>query len=203
MIRAFLLFLIQIPLIVAGLFIVPFMIPFRKVDPLTLSPYTQHPELGDWVFANFPGWWGNPCDGLIGDKRGDFAQLCVDHGIKPGGFVAMWIWAAIRNPVNYWSRCVAGIDVSQCVIGKLWGDDVVTEEPGWYGAQYLIATRSDGRMFPRLFISFPWLFRRDKAFMLDIGWKIKLSHNGTPSTARINDRMKGNVFTISPWKGLE
>lgn len=203
MIRAFLLFLAKIPLILLGVFVVPCMIPFRKADPLTLVPYTQHPELGDWEFVNFPGWWGNPCDGLSGDKRGDYAQWCVDHGIKPGGFLAMFIWAAIRNPGNYWSRCVAGVDVSQCWIVKRAGDDVVIEEPGQGGWQYLRAIRSDGKIFDRLLVVFPWWFDKTHAVLIDIGWKIKLSHNGTKPDARINDRMKGNVFTISPWKGLE
>ena len=203
MIRAFLLFLLQIPLIVLGLFVVPCTIPFRATDELTRTPYTQHPELGDYVFTNFLGWWGNPCDGLIGDKRGDYAQWCVDHGIKPGGFLAMFIWAAIRNPINYWSRCVAGVDVSLCKIVKLYGIDDVIEEPGQGGWQYLRAMRSDGKIFDRLLVVIPWWFDKTHAVLIDIGWKIKLSHNGTKPDARLNDRMKGNVFTISPWKGLE
>lgn len=203
MVRAFLLFLLQIPLTLVGLVIVPAMIPLGTTDESTRRPYTSFPELGDYVFTNFPGWWGNPCDGLVGDKRGDFAKWCVDHGIKPGSFLAMFIWAAIRNPINYWSRCVAGVDVSRCKIEKLWGDDEVIEEPDCGGEQYLVATRDGGKKFPRLFIVWPYIFRPDRAFMLDIGWKVKLSHNGTPRDARINDRMKGNVFTISPWKGLE
>ena len=110
MIRAFLLFIIQAPLIAAGaLFVVPIMIPFRKTDESTRKPYTQYPELGEYVFTNYPGWWGNPCDGLIGDKRGEFAKWCVDHGIKPGGFLAMYIWTAVRNPINTWSRLVVGV----------------------------------------------------------------------------------------------
>ena len=202
MIRAFLLFIIQAPLILAGVFIVPIMIPFRKTDESTRAPYTQYPELGEYVFTNYPGWWGNPCDGLIGDKRGEFAKWCVDHGIKPGGFLAMYIWTAVRNPINTWSRLVVGVDVSLCKIAKLWGDDVVQEKPGIYGVQYLIATREDGKKFPRFYAVLPWFFRPDKAIMIDIGWKIKLSHNNTPPDARINDRMKGDVLTISPWKGL-
>lgn len=193
MIRAFLLALCKIPLFLVGLLVVALLIPFRKTDEATRLP-------SGWVFTNIPGWWGNPCDGLAGDKRGDWAKECGGDALT---FKAMWKWAALRNPVNYWSRCVAGVDVSRCVIDKLHGDDEVIEEPGVGGWQYLIARRDDGKTFPRLFAVFPYWFQPDKAFLIDIGWKIKLSHNNTPKDARLSDRAKGIVFTISPWKGLE
>ena len=203
MIRAVLLFFAQIPLILIGPLVVACMLPFRKTDESTRTPYTQYPQHGEWVFTNFPGWWGNPCDGLLGDKRGWWANYCREnYGLPETDWRCMVMWAAFRNPINTWSRLVVGVDVSLCKIAKLWGDDVVQEEPGIYGVQYLIATREDGKKFPRFYAVLPWFFRPDKAIMIDIGWKIKLSHNNTPPDARINDRMKGNVLTISPWKGL-
>lgn len=202
MIRAFGLALFKVVLYFLGYIVFPVMYPFRKTDESTRAPYTQYPELGEYVFTNFVGWWGNPCDGLVGDKRGSFAKWCVENGITPGSFRAMFEWAVRRNPANKWSRVDAGCDVSRCVIDKVLGDDVVVEEPGKGGYQRLIARRDDGKEFPRLFIVLPWFFRNDHAFLIDIGWKIKLSHNNTPKDARLADRAKGLVFTISPWKSL-
>jgi len=198
MIRAVLLWLSFLPLWLAGLVIVAVMIPFRKTDESTRKPFSRYPELGDWVFTNFPGWWGNPFDGLAGDKRGDFANRMKGWS----HFVSMYVWAAIRNPVNYWSRMVAGIDVSKCKIIKRWGDDEVIEKPGIGGVQYLVALREDGKTFPRLLVVWPWWFDKTHAVLIDIGWKVKLSHNGTASDAPPQDRYKGHVFTLSPWKSI-
>ena len=65
-----------------------------------------------------------------------------------------------------------------------------------------IALRSDGKCFPRLYAVLPWWFDQSHAVMIDIGWKIKLSHNGTSPDAEPSDRLKGSVFTPSLWKGL-
>ena len=203
MIRAFLLFLVQIPLILIGPLVVACMLPFRKTDESTRRSFTQYPELGDWVFTNFPGWWGNPCDGLMGDKRGWWANYCRErYGFPETDWRCMVMWAAFRNPINYFSRCVAGVDVSRCLIEKKWGQDVVSDSVGKTGWQYLRATRDDGKTFPRLYVVIPWWFKPTSAIMLDIGWKIKLSHNGTSPDAPLQDRMKGDVFTFSPWKKL-
>lgn len=187
---------------IAGWFVLPVMIPFRKTDESTRKPYTQYPELGEYVFSNVPGWWGNPFDGLIGDKRGEFAKWCADRGIKPGGFLAMLIWSALRNPCNYWSRLVVGIDMSFATVVKIFGDAVMVEKEGVYCVQFLCATDANGKEFCRLFICLPWLFRPDKAFMLDIGWKVKLTHNGTTDQSEPSARYKGHVCTVSPWKGV-
>lgn len=191
MTRAFLLALTKLPLFLAGLVIVAVMIPFRKTDEATRLP-------NGWVFTNFGTWWGNPFDGLMGDKRLDYAK-----GFKAfPTFWSMWLWAAVRNPVNYWSRLVAGVDVSRCTIHKVWGDDTVVEAPGVRAAQYIVAKRDDGREFPRLFVVLPWFFKPTHALLIDLGWKVKLSHNGTSPNARLQDRFKGLVFTVSPWKTL-
>ena len=117
-------------------------------------------------------------------------------------FIGMYIWTAIRNPANYWSRVVTGVDVSQCLIEKVAGQDVVSDSVGKTGWQVLRALRSDGKCFPRLYAVLPWWFDQSHAVMIDIGWKIKLSHNGTSPDAEPSDRLKGSVFTPSLWKGL-
>lgn len=195
MIRAACLALIKAVLIIVGLIVVPLLLPFRKTDETTRLP-------NGWAFSNVPGWFGNPFDGLYGDKRGWWIGVCRAAGRDPYGYLSMWLWAAVRNPVNAWSRLVAGCDVSRCEVKKVWGADAVVEEPGRGGAQYLVAHRDDGKLYPRFFAVVPWFFDPAHAVMLDVGWKIKLSHNGTAPDAKPSDRYKGLVFTASVWKTL-
>lgn len=202
LLRAFGLFLLQIPLILIGFVVVAVLIPFRKTDETTRKPFISYPELGTWVFSNIPGWFGNLSDGVLGDKRGWFANWCVERGIKYPSFAAMWIWAAVRNPINRFSRVVIGCDVSRCRIVKVWGDDVVEEVAGQRGWQYLLATRDDGKEYGCLRIVLPWCFKPTNGCVVYVGWKIKLSHNGTPPDAPEKDRLKGDTFNISLWKSL-
>lgn len=195
LLHAFGLAILKAVLAVAGLVIVPLLLPFRKTDLATRLD-------SGWVYCNVPGWWGNPFDGLFGDKRGDWIAMCQDAGRDPYGYLSMWWWAAVRNPVNAWSRMVAGCDVSRCIVAKAWGNDLVIEEPGKGGIQYLVATRDDGKKYSRFFAVIPWLADPSHAVMLDLGWKIKLSHNDTPPDLKPADRYKGLVFTASLWKTL-
>lgn len=190
-IRAFFLALCKIPLFLAGLLVVAVLIPFRKTDESTRLP-------NGWVFTNFGTWWGNPFDGLMGDKRLDYWNDCLAKGWGP--YRSMWHWAAWRNPVNSWSRMAAGVDVSQCVITKRFGQDVVEADQGLPGWQYLVATHASGKTYPRFFAEI--LLGKTHILLIDLGWKIKLSHNGTTPDACPQDRYKGLVFTVSTWKAL-
>lgn len=182
-----------------GLFVVPVFLLFSKTDESTRKQFTQYPQYGDWVFENFSGPWGNPSDGARGDKRGWFANWCVEKGITYPSFLAKYIWLAIRNPANYFNRITAGCDLSKVVIVKKWGDAVVVEKTGIGGSQLLVT--DDGKYF-RLFICLPYWFDPSHAFEIDLGWKIKLSHNGTLPTADVGDRYKGLVSLITPWKDI-
>ena len=200
--RAFADFLIGIPLKLLGLPVVWFALPYA-VQPLIKVQFSQFPQYGSWGLVSLPKWallWDNIYDGALGDKRGWWANECKgEHTSRYN----MWRWMALRNPTNYWSRIVTGVDLSRCVITKVAGDDEIIEEPAHRHWQLLKATRDDGKIFPRLFISWALPFRQDRAVMIDIGWKIKLAHNGTPIDARDKDRIRGSVFTLSPWKTLK
>lgn len=196
-------FIIKAMMTIVGLVAVAIGVRFCIPVPGTLRPFSNHP--GGWSLVRLPRWllwWDNPYDGLLGDKRGDWAQMCQYAGLDCRDLWAMWLWAAVRNPANYFSRHVIGVDVSNCLIEKLAGNDVVVEEPGCRGWQFLTATPVSGPRRYRLFVIWPWFFKPTRAVMLDIGWKIKLSHNGTAPDAAPNDRFKGFVFTASPWKTL-
>lgn len=204
--KSTLVFLLGIPVTLAGLVLVAIGLPFRVTVTGTRQPFTMYPEATDrgWQLVRLPAWlrlWDNAFDGLLGDRRGWWDNYCREHYGKPcTAFYSMWQWTAIRNPANYWSRVVTGCDVSRCRIDKLAGSDQAEEDaPGW---SFLLATRDDGARFYLLQFCLPWAFRRDRAVYGRFGWKVKLAHNGTPPTALDKDRIKGSVYRLSPWKDI-
>lgn len=205
------LLLIELPVQFIGLFINALTIPFaREDDDLSNDgnprQYSQFPELGEWVRVRLPKWalwWDNPYDGLRGDKRGWWANECRKNGRTERDFLSMYIWSAIRNPANYFSRKVTGCDVSDCSIQKIFGNADIVDDTGKSGKSwhYLVAVDSKGKRFIRLFGVFPWA--KTKMLYVNIGWKIKLEHNGTPKTNREQDRYKGNTFRVNPFRSIE
>ena len=142
-------------------------------------------------------------DGAEGDRRGWWNAYCLrNYGTTARTYYAMWQWLACRNPANYWSRVVTGVDVSRCTIRKIAGDDAVDELPGVCQWQFLVAEHDNGRRFYRLFCVFPWGFDPRHAVMIDIGWKFKLKHSRMSPDATVADRIRGSVFTPSFWKAL-
>ena len=198
--RAFGLALLKLPLWLIGLPMVWVALPYRSFALETTTPFSQFPAQGSWMLVRLPKWalwWDNAFDGMLGDKRGWWANECDGQA---GTRYNMWRWAALRNPANYFSRNVCGIDVSQIRVEKVAGnlhDESVAPYRGFF---LLKGTAQNGRIYPRLYMEFA--IHGNKGLMLDFGWKIKLSHNGTPSDAPEKDRLKGIVFTGSPWKEL-
>lgn len=200
-------FLVSIPIKVIGLVTVAIGLLFLRKFPETEREFTQFPHELKWQLVRLPEWllwWDNQYDGLLGDKRGYWNDQCLKKYNKRADHPwCMWLWGAIRNPSNYYSRNVACFDVSKCDIEKVWGDDKVIEEPGYKCAQFLKATdRDTGRSYYRMFISWAIPFKQDRALMLDIGYKFKLSHAEMPQDADEKDRLRSSVFTLSPWKTL-
>lgn len=201
--KAFLLALAGLPVTLLGLLLVAVGLPFRRSYPETMRPFSQYPERGHWMLVDLPAWlkpWSNPFDGCLGDKRGWWAN---DRDGKHTSFWSMWLWMAVRNPANYWSRVITGVDVSRCKIERVYGNaDVIVEEPGISNWHVLKATRDDGKAFYRFWLVWAYPFRPDKSLNIDIGWKLKLEHNGTPKDAPLKERVVGSVFNPGPWKTL-
>lgn len=185
----------KILLVLIGFVVVPILLPFRKIDK---SSWKEN----GWMFCNISGWFGNNFDGLYGDKRGDWISECRAKGRNPYGYLSMYLWSALRNPVNAWSRSVAACDVSECKISKILGDDVVVEEPSKGGKQVLLAVSPTNKYF-RVFFVIPWFFNPNKAILLDLGWKIKLSHNNITKDSKDSEKYKGLVLVFSLWKSLK
>lgn len=192
-------FLIGLPVTLLSPIVTAIALPFRVEHPETDTPFTQYPGTHRMVtLPKWAKWWDNIYDGMWGDKRGWWHNETGNCTT----FKSMWLWNGVRNPANYFKRHIAGIDVSECNIIKLAGQDYVEADEGFPGWQFLVAERVDGKLFHRFFLELPWWFNPQRIFLIDIGWKIKLSHNGTSPEARPQDRFKGSVFTISPWKAL-
>jgi hypothetical protein len=90
-----------------GLFVVAIAIPFR-VNGVSGSDGRAIVNLPRWAWL-----WGNDYDGLQGDNCGWWAAN-TPFGWPVDSFLAMWWWAAIRNPsnnmrfVSLWNAPVTG-----------------------------------------------------------------------------------------------
>lgn len=145
--------------------------------------------------------WDNAYDGLDGDARLWWHNYCLEHYGKPAThWFCRYMWAALRNPANFFSRNICGVDVSSLRIVQLAGtisDEGVAPYRGWL---LLKGMAEGGKVYPRFYLEFAiW---KTYGLMFDIGWKVKLSHNGTTPDAPEKDRIKGIVCTLSPWKEL-
>lgn len=183
-----------------GLLVVWFALPYKRVQG-EAQPFTQFPGRGYWQLVRLPAWallWDNPYDGVRGDKRGWWANYCVETYGEPNTTrLSMWRWAALRNPANYFSRVICGVDVSTLRIVAVAGSEAIADHRGGY---LLKGMAAGGRVYPRLYAE--WRITATHGLMLDLGWKIKTSHNGTAPDAPEKDRLKGIVAVVSPWKGL-
>lgn len=188
-----LIYLVGIPITLAGLLVVAIALPQRRVIGSPVQ-FTQHPP-GFWVDTHLPGWailWDNPVDGLVGDRRGAFADWCRRHWIGVNSVLAMYIWTAIRNPANYWSRVVTGVEVTFARV------ETVKQGSGWY---LLRATEPGGLEVLLFKASIPYPFFRKRGVYARFGWKIELNDEVSPDLP-IVDRMRGSVYKMSLWKDM-
>jgi hypothetical protein len=195
-------FLVGIPVTLLGLPIVALAIPFRVAHPETQKPFTDVRQLpGNWMLVTLPRWakwWSNEFDGLLGDTRGWWNTNCINLYKKPAtAFYPMWLWTAVRNPANYWSRVITGCDVSKCVITLLAGqENADSDNPGW---SFRVATeRGTGKQFHLLQFWIP--LTAEHGIWGRFGWKIEMDDNDISPDASSKDRFKGSVYSVSPWK---
>lgn len=169
-----------------GLFVVAAAIPFR-VDAVSGSDGRPIVNLPKWVWL-----FGNDYDGLLGDKRGWWAEN-TPFGWPVDSFLAMWWWAAIRNPVNnmrfvkLWQAPVVGSTINYK------GDYTVEDHPGQAGWQFVIVENGGKRWY-----GFYWVHQWSgtRAFVVRFGFKVKPSHAGT------HEEPKGMTTKINPYKAI-
>ena len=193
--------LLGLPVTLLGFVLVPIGLLFKRTYPETNAQFTQFP--GEWELVRLPSWllpWDNIYDGFRGDKRGWWDD---NQGGKSHTFLSMFKWGAVRNPANYWSRHITGLDISKCAIKKLGGNcDLPSENPGQREWVHLRAFHESGKTYDRFFMSWAIPWDDTHGVMIDVGWKFKLEHGGMMEDAPEKDRIRGSVFTASPWKKL-
>jgi hypothetical protein len=197
-------YLFNLPLILLGLPIVAIALRFATRDKTAARPYTVYPQYGSWLPVRLPVWarpWDNPTDGLLGDKRGWWANHCQTRFGHPStAALCMWLWATIRNPANYWSRITTGVDVSRCTIAMLAGSSRRADETenGWH---FLEATRDDGRKYHLFQVAIKYPFSATHGFYCRFGWKVELDEPVGPDVP-LQERMRASVYKVSIWKDL-
>lgn len=196
-------YIVDMPVSLAGLLVVAVALPFRSIDASTSVPFTQYASIGNWQMVNLPPWakpWDNPCDGMIGDKRGWFANWCTERGWSYPSWLSMWWWAAIRNPANYYSRVTTAIDITGATLRMLAGTSAKADESefGWH----FLAAELDGKTLGCLFqaaVLYPFSSRY--GFYCRFGFKLELDEPQTAENDRY-DRLRSSVWKFSPWKDL-
>lgn len=172
--------------IVAGLVVVAVALPFR-VPGVSVSDGRAIVNLPRWAWL-----WGNDFDGMLGDKRGWWADN-TPFGWPVDSFAAMYWWAAIRNPANnmrllsWFSAPIVG-----SVIGYR-GQYTVEDKPGMGGWQFVWAEQEGARWYG-FYLVHEWSITR--ALVVRAGFKIKPSHAGKDEPA------KGMTFKASLWKSI-
>lgn len=172
--------------ILSGFLMVALAIPFR-VPAVSLSDGRAIVNLPRWAWL-----WGNDFDGLLGDKRGWWAEN-TPFGWAVDSFAAMWWWAAFRNPANNMRLLEAFsapvIDSKITYRGRY----VVEDKPGMGGWQFVIVENDGKRWF-----GFYWVheWSTTRAFVIRLGFKVKPSHQGA------NEPRKGLTFKFNPAKSI-
>ena len=200
-----LIFLAGIPVTIVGLFAVAIGIPSRHAVAGSERPFSdpRYTHLGSWQLVRLPWWcrpWDNAFDGLAGDKRGWYANWSLNRKLGYPSFLSMWIWAAFRNPANFWSRNMTGCDVTGSTVEVLYGPTEVDDSHP--GLHMLLCTDAKGRKYPVVEICYPWPAFPKYGIYGRFGWKIKAAHAGTPAGSPPQDCIKGSVYRLSLWKGL-
>ena len=163
------LFVANVVLDVIGLVVVAIALPFR-VKGYSGSDGREISNLPKWAWL-----FGNDYDGLLGDRRGWWAEN-TPFGWPVDSFMAMWWWAAVRNPVNnmrfvkLWQAPVKGSTITYV------GDYTVRDHPGEAGWQF-VTTENGGKHWYGFYLVHQWSDTR--AFVIRLGFKVQPDDAGT------------------------
>lgn len=177
---------VRVLAIIAGFVVVAVAIPFR-VGGSSKSDGRPIINLPRWAWL-----WGNDYDGLLGDGRGWWAAN-TPFGVPATSFLAMYWWAAIRNPANNMRLLEA---FSAPIVGSLItfkGKSVVEDKPGMGGWQ-LVTVENSGKRWYGFYLVHEWSSTR--AFVIRLGFKVKPQHQGA------DEPRKGLTFKCSPMKAI-
>jgi len=189
----------QVGGIVLGFVIVPVGLLFRKTDK-SISVKFKYGN-GNWNPVHLPEIlqpWDNLEDGFMGDTEGRYWNR--DSNIK-SEYLKMLNWGTFRNPFNNFKRYKIGVDVRNYVFTKLAGQDYVRDDFNNTGWQFLKGTNKGHGSDTYGFYLVYRYGKSNRALVVQLGNKIKLSHNTEVETDWF-DYYKGFTMEINPFKDI-
>lgn len=148
------------------------------------------------AILNLPRWaylWGNDFDGVLGDKRGDWAKI-TPFGVHVESYLAKYWWTAIRNPSNNMRMYdMFAAPIIGSVITFI-GDREVRDSSGEGGWQFVKLVSAKGKNYYGFYLV--WQLTDNHGFYARFGFKISPDHQGT------QELPKGETVRINPWKTL-
>jgi hypothetical protein len=180
------LFLSDLVMDAAGLFVVAIAIPFR-IESTSIDDGRPILNLPKWAYP-----WGNDFDGLLGDKRGWWT---ANAPFPFHTFLGMYWWAAIRNPANnmrmfsLWNAPIQGSRIE-------WRGDFTVADKPFMGGMQLVKLTNPSLRLPRY--GFYWVHQwtPTHATVLRLGYKISPDLQGTLELP------KGETTRFNPWKSI-
>ena len=167
-IQALIIQVIQLPFMIAGIFIIPIALLFRKEGAAYyVVDFAGHKDCYNMV--NLPSWawlWDNEWDGAMGDDQLRYWNRDRPECLAGSGFLKMYFWLAFRNPINNLSRFYFSCDVSKETPKLIAGDFDVRDKKGYEGWQLVRAGWKLGFYYVQA-------NNKPKAWVSRIGFKIE------------------------------
>jgi hypothetical protein len=186
----FLLFgVMQFPVILLGFPLVAIGLPFTRI--VKNDSGRDIIRLPVWLLP-----WDNAVDGLLGDGRGFYADYT--KGWNP--YFAMWWWAAVRNPANYFKRFILAIDITRYRTRLLAGQAYVRDDFNSTGWQLLEARRSGFTAY-HFYLVKRW-FNTNHAIVIQLGFKFRVGQEFEAYGTEQYRRFKGFTFEVAPFKDI-
>ena len=180
---------IRLPLILAGLVIVPIGLLFRTTEEVTNPDELTYPERKVVHMPKIFWLWDNDAEGAM-SWMDEWPDMCWDK--DPTSFLSMFQWMAIRNPVNN-MRFTKGIAAYLPHIESIryYGDRYVSDKYQ-AGFQFVI---SQGKIFK--YYGLVWVKNiGSKKLVIRIGHKLRPDHLPVPEGIPYRKLWKGMTFRI-------
>jgi hypothetical protein len=171
----------------AGLFVVPVALLFRKERT---PPEGMPVQYDGWRYMKLPklfSWWDNVKYGTMGNYAWDDERYNPFHE-KPTSFLSQYYWLALRNPGNglYGTSLFSCVQADNKISYK--GQELI--DNGKYGWQFVVAKGK--RTYTGFYLYKP--YTSQFCLELRIGFKIL-------PTEEDRKRPVGCTFIINPFKG--
>jgi hypothetical protein len=177
-------------LVPLGLLIVPIALLFRREELLTATAFGFQYE--GWCYVKLPNWawlWDNDEVGAMGDYT--WPLNCKN----PSSYWSMFIWLAIRNPINNLQQ-VFGQKLDETAIIKYCGDRLVESTTYPHEGWHLVQCTCGGHTTYSFYLVKRY-GKSDRCLRVRIGYKVKPDINIKQLITQRD--MVGCAFIINPF----